>query len=133
MFLPAIIFFFFSACYRSIERDYNLDQRIVRDTIRVTGLVKCQEACTDARLFNCRSFAFSSSLSASFNCYLSDRRASDLDNGLDLVRDFDSIVYERLAFCDHGGYRGRAEGTIHIYLRISDADFFINLVVLGYT
>ena len=61
-------------CYQAIERDYNLDQRVVRDTIRVTGLVKCQEACTDSRLFPCRIFAFSTSLSNNYNCYLSDRR-----------------------------------------------------------
>ena len=77
----------------------------------VTGLIKCQEACTDARLFNCRSFAFSSSFSSSFNCYLSDREASNLDTGLDLVRDFDSVVYGRSSYCNGGGYnRGRAEG-----------------------
>ena len=76
-----------------------------------TGLIKCQEACTDARLFNCRSFAFSSSFSSSFNCYLSDREASNLDTGLDLVRDFDSVVYGRSSYCNGGGYnRGRAEG-----------------------
>ena len=75
------------------------------------GLIKCQEACTDARLFNCRSFAFSSSFSSSFNCYLSDREASNLDTGLDLVRDFDSVVYGRSSYCNGGGYnRGRAEG-----------------------
>ena len=28
-----------TAYYRAIERNYNLDQRIVRDTIRVTGRV----------------------------------------------------------------------------------------------
>lgn len=86
----------FTGCYRAIERDYNLDSRLVRDTIRVTSLIKCEEACTDSRLFGCRTFAFSSSLSSSFNCYLSDRSSIDLDTGLDLVRDFDSAVYEKI-------------------------------------
>ena len=95
-------------CYRAIERDYNLDQRVVRDTIRVTGLVKCQEACTDSRLFPCRSFAFSSSLSSSYNCYLSDRSVSELDDRYDLVKDFDSVVYEKRDFCYDN--RGRSDG-----------------------
>ena len=82
---------------------------MVRDTIRVTGLVKCQEACTDSRLFPCRSFAFSSSLSSSYNCYLSDRRASELDDRYDLVKDFDSVVYEKRDFCYDN--RGRSDGT----------------------
>ena len=81
---------------------------MVRDTIRVTGLVKCQEACTDSRLFPCRSFAFSSSLSSSYNCYLSDRRASELDDRYDLVKDFDSVVYEKRDFCYDN--RGRSDG-----------------------
>ena len=109
-FFHCVLALFLPDCYRAIERDYNLDQRVVRDTIRVTGMVKCEEACSDARLFSCRTFAFSSSLSDSFNCYLSDRRADDLNTGLDLVRDFDSVVYEKISNCD--GWRARSDGKL---------------------
>ena len=108
--IPLIWQLLLSACYRAIERDYNLDQRVVRDTIRVTGLVKCEEACTDTRLFTCRSFAFSTSLSSSFNCYLSDRSGAQLTS--DFVRDFDSIVYEKEQYCDNDrGLRWSAQGS----------------------
>ena len=105
---------FFADCYQAIQWDYNLDQSIVRDTIRVTGLVKCEEACTDTKFFACRSFAFSTSLSASFNCYLSDRSKTEL--GItDLVKDFDSIIYEKQPFCgnynyNYKGYKGLSDG-----------------------
>lgn len=108
----------FQGCYRAIERDYNLDSRLVRDTIRVTSLIKCEEACTDSRLFDCRTFGFSSSLSSSFNCYLSDRSSIDLDTGLDLVRDFDSAVYEKIPCSYDSGYRTGKITTLKLYSKI---------------
>ena len=94
-----------------MERDYNLAQRIVRDTIRVTSLRKCEDACDNAILFTCRSFAYSTSINANYNCYLTDRFGSELDSGFDLVRDFDAIVYQQTPDCQIDYYKGgRAEG-----------------------
>ena len=87
-------------CYQPIERDYNLATRIVRDRIRVANLRQCENACDNSNLYNCRTFAYSTNINANYNCYLSDRYGTELDTGFDLVRDFDTDVYQKAFNCN---------------------------------
>ena len=91
-------------CYRPIERDYNIAQRIIRDRIRVTNLRQCEDACDNSNLFNCRIFAYTTNLNSNYNCYLSDRYGTELDTGFDLIRDFDTDVYEKAFNCNNQDY-----------------------------
>lgn len=106
-------------CYRPIERDYNIAQRIVRDRIRVTNLRQCEDACDNSgNLFNCRIFAYSTNINSNYNCYLSDRYGTELDTGFDLIRDFDTDVYEKAFNCNNQNQdyykNSRAEGIYGI-------------------
>ena len=103
-------------CFRIYEASYRLDRSAARESTSARDLRDCEEMCEREHLFTCRSFSFTSGYSAR-NCDLSELDARDLSLGRDLVRDYNSDVYEKKTSGRCGSGSGGGGGNfIHDYI-----------------